>query len=330
MTWQKLAAKIALAALVLLAGCGAITDRAADRREARAEAAFPPGGQFVDVDGRRVHAVVMGAGPDLVLIHGAGGSTRDFTFAFAGRMAERYRVTVMDRPGQGYTDRTDPRYAGVFATAAESPREQARMLAAAAGKLGVTRPIVLGHSFGGSVAMAWALEFPEDTAALVIVAGATEPWPGGLGPLYNITGSSFGGAILPPLISAYVPATRIEDAITRIFAPNPVPEGYAAYVGPELSIRRASFRANARQVNSLRPHVVEMSAQYPTIDMPVEIVHGDADTIVPLDIHSETLSRQVPGANLTVLAGVGHMPHHSDPQAVADAIDRAAARAGLR
>ena len=90
------------------------------------------------------------------------------------------------------------------------------------------------------------------------------------------------------------------------------------------------MRANAQQVNRLRPHVVEMSARYPTLPMPVEIVHGTADTIVPLQIHSEPLSKQIPGAVLTRLEGIGHMPHHADPQAVSDAIDRAAARAGLR
>ncbi len=83
-------------------------------------------------------------------------------------------------------------------------------------------------------------------------------------------------------------------------------------------------------MNSLRPHIVEMSQRYGELTMPLEIVHGDADTIVPLRIHSEPLSRQVPGANLTVLEGIGHMPQHAAPQAVEDAIDRAATRAGLR
>ena len=53
----------------------------------------------------------------------------------------------------------------------------------------------------------------------------------------------------------------------------------------------------------------------------MEIIHGDADTIVPLS---------VPNAVLTVLDGIGHMPHHAAPDAVEDAIDRAAQRAGLR
>ena len=94
-------------------------------------------------------------------------------------------------------------------------------------------------------------------------------------------------------------------------------------------LRRASLRANARQVNTLRPHVVEMSKRYPTLDLPVELVHGDTDDTVPLDIHSQPLSALLPDANLTVLPGIGHMPHHVAPEAVTAAIDRAARRAGI-
>lgn len=325
---MKLAASLLLLLLLAsIAGC-AVVDRRASQREAQAEALFPPEGQIIDVDGRRVHAVVAGSGPDLVLIHGASGNTRDFTLSFVERVTDRYRVIVFDRPGMGYTDRADPAYARPFNSQAESPAEQAALLQAAAAQLGAERPIVLGHSYGGAVALAWALNHPENIAGLVNVAGATQPWPGELGTLYRIMG--VGGALVAPLITAFAPQDRVRQVIEIIFAPDPVPGGYGAEVGAALSLRRDSFRANARQVNGLRAHVVEMSPRYPTLDLPVEIVHGDADDIVPLEVHSIPLSRQIEGANLTVLEGVGHMPHHAAPQAVVEAIDRVAARARLR
>lgn len=64
--------------------------------------------------------------------------------------------------------------------------------------------------------------------------------------------------------------------------------------------------------------------------MPIEIIHGDADTIVPAAIHAQVLVKDVPNGRLTLLPGMGHMPHHGDPQSVVDAIDRAATRVGLR
>jgi pimeloyl-ACP methyl ester carboxylesterase len=264
-----------------------------------------------------------------VLIHGASGNTRDFTFDFVDRVKDRYRVTVFDRPGLGWTDRL-PGYGGATNTAAETPAEQAALLHAAAQQLNIANPLVLGHSYGGAVALAWALNHPESTAGLVLLAGASNPWPGDLGALYEINSSAIGGATLVPLLSAFASKSRVDGVVQSIFAPQAPPDGYAGYVGAGLTLRSESLRANAQQVNSLRPHVVEMVKRYPSIQVPTEILHGTDDTVVPLDIHSEPLAGQIPGAVLTRLEGVGHMPHHAAPEAVTDAIDRAARRAGLR
>jgi pimeloyl-ACP methyl ester carboxylesterase len=291
---------------------------------------YPPGGELVELDdGRTVHAVVAGSGPDLVILHGASGSTRDWTFAFADRVTDRYRVIVFDRPGMGYTDRASKAYGGLGNTASESPAEQAAMLKAAADVLGVENPIVLGHSYGAAVAMAWALAY--DPAALVTVSGATQPWPGGDLPFYyGLAASSLGGRGVAPAVTALVGRPRIQGVTEAIFAPQPVPAGYVDYIGAELTLRRESFLANTRQVNALYPHLVEMQPHYETLDLPVEILHGTADEIVPADIHAAPLETQLPEANLVLLPGIGHMVHHALPEAVEAAIDRAARRAGLR
>ena len=95
--------KFALLAALALAGLAALALWKARAHEARAEAAFPPEGRLIEVNGHRVHAVVTGDGPDLVLIHGASGNARDLTFDLAPRLAARYRVIVLDRPGLGHT-----------------------------------------------------------------------------------------------------------------------------------------------------------------------------------------------------------------------------------
>ncbi len=301
-----------------------MVDHRIDTRTAEAREAYPPLGSFVPVGERQVHYVQTGSGRDLVLIHGASGNVRDWTFDFVDRVSDRYRVTVFDRPGLGYTD-PDPAYAGTFDARAEGPEEQAALLHAAAERIGISNPIVVGHSFGGSVAMAWALN--HDPAAVVILSGATQPWPGGLGPLYTLTGTSLGGAAVVPLISAFVPRGLVKRAIASVFAPQEAPEGYEDYVGAGLTLRASSFRSNAQQVKTLRPHLVKMSRRYSNLSLPVEIVHGTADEVVPIDIHSERLVEQIAGAHLERLDGVGHMPHHVMPDAAVAAIDRAAARA---
>ena len=323
--------KVLTTSLFLAAGAtalGVFADRRADVREAGIEARNPASGQTYVVNGREIHLTVRGAGPDLVLIHGAGGSSRDFDFDFAERLAERYRVFAVDRPGFGWSDRLAEDLTGAFTTRSESPVEQARALAQAVRLAGADRPIVLGHSYGGAVAMAWALE--EPAAGIVIVSGATMPWPGGIDWTYRVLGSMPGGAALPPLVSAFLPRSYVEKTLQGVFAPQPVPRDYLRQAGVLMATRVATLRANARQVNALRPHVVEMSARYGEITLPVEILHGTADRTVYKEVHAEPLAAVLPEARLTILDGIGHMPHHAAPQEVIEAIDRAAARAGLR
>jgi len=318
--------KLLIAAGVLLAGYATVAVLSS-RQESRAEAAFPPEGAFVEVDGRPVHYVQAGSGPDVILLHGASGSTRDWTFSFIDALSADYRVTAFDRPGMGYTGRIEG-YGRAFENDAESPQEQAQFLSDAAIQLGIENPIVVGQSFGGAVAYAWALDQPA--AAIVSLAGVALPWPGELGPFYRINGSGLGGAVFPPLIAAFVPDAYVQSTINGIFDPQNAPDGYAEHIGAPLSIRTRSFRANARQVNTLYPHIQELAARYDELSLPIEIIHGDADTTVPLTVHSGPFSARVETANLTVLPGIGHMPQHVAQTESIAAINRAATRAGLR
>lgn len=297
-------------------------DNRADTREAQAEAAFPPDGQILSIGAQKVHAVVQGSGPDLVLIHGASGNTRDFTFAFADRMAQQYRVIALDRPGFGWSTPL-PRDADTIL-------DQARLLQAAAAQLGADKPVVLGHSYGGAVALAWATSMPDTLAALVPLAAPSMEWEGGISGFYKATSSTVGGATLVPLITAFVGENTVKSAIRGIFKPQPAPEGYAAYVGAPLSLRRDTLRVNAQQRARLKGEIRQMMPFYAQTDLPVEIVHGTADTTVGAQIHAVPLHDILPNSDLTLLEGIGHMPQHGAPEAVEAAINRAARRAGLR
>ena len=315
--------------LILLGIVIATIQLRAGMRERAAEIAYPPVGQMIDVDGVPVHVWIAGSGPDLVLIHGASGNLRDFTFDLTDRLTDSYRVIAFDRPGLGWTGRL-PGYAGAWNARSETPFEQAALLQRAADQIGVSNPIVLGHSFGGAVTLAWGLSRPDDTAALVMVGAVSEPWEGDLGLLYQVTSSAPGGALVIPLATAFLTDSYVRGSIETIFAPQEAPEGYAEHIGPALTLRRETARANAQQVNSLFPHIVEMQKQYDRLKMPIELIHGDADTIVPSHVHAERFAREVPSAALTLLPGIGHMPQHTNPVDVVAAIARAASRAGLR
>ncbi|MEX0319692.1 MAG: alpha/beta fold hydrolase [Ruegeria sp.] len=314
--------RIAIILLILVALFWGVVLWRAARHEARAEAAFPPVGQLLDVDGTQVHALVIGSGPDVVLIHGSNGNTRDMTFALAPALADRYRVIIFDRPGLGFSDSFDPD--------GESIREQADLLKRAADQLGASAPILVGHSYGGAVALAWAVHHPDSLSALVPVSAASNPWTTPLDPLYRVTSHPLGSAIAVPLITAFVPDTYVTQALGPVFEPQTVPEGYSAHFGSGLTLRRGSLRANALQRRNLLDEIKALQPRYGEIKVPTEILHGTADDTVNADLHSVNLSRQIPGAALTLLDGIGHMPQHVAAPDVAAAIDRAAARAGLR
>ncbi|WP_233192696.1 alpha/beta fold hydrolase [Acidimangrovimonas sediminis] len=309
-----------------VAGFAGATVRRARLREERAEAESPPRGMLIKARGDfgavTIHAEIAGEGPDLILIHGASGNAREFTFRLTDRLKSRYRVIAFDRPGLGWS--------GDMGAAGNSPQGQVAALRAAAARLGVHRPVVLGQSYGGAVAMAWALAAPEEVAALVIVSGATHPWHGGLGLWYRLMRSWTGRNVVVPIVTAWAGRRRAKRVIEAIFAPQKMPRGYLDHIGIGLILRRETLRINARQVNALLRHVTDLAPRYARLKMPIEIVHGTADSIVPIGIHAERMVRQVPGANLTRLEGVGHMPHHTHPDEVIAAIHRASARAGTR
>jgi pimeloyl-ACP methyl ester carboxylesterase len=273
---------------------------------------------FALVDGAKIYADIQGQGPDVVLIHGASGNGRDFTFSFATQLAERgFRVLSFDRPGLGWSD---PVVGGV------SPIVQARYLRQAATQLSVHNPIVLGHSYGGSVAMAWALQDQHDLKGLVSLAGATNVWPGDLDVWYRLTGSSFGRLIIAPVVTKIARDRDIISATESVFEPNKVPDGYIDHLGIGLTLRASSFALNAQQVTDLKSYLEKMEGEYGNIATPTSIIFGDLDTTVPANVHGTKLHRQLRNSKLTVLRGVGHMPHHVEAEFVISEIERLAVR----
>src|SRR3979490_239306 len=128
----------------------------------------PPAGQFLEVNGVRLHYVERGSGAPLVLLHGNGSMIQDFeSSGLIDLAAKNYRVIVFDRPGFGHSDR--PR------NVVWTPAAQAELINNALHRLGVSRAIVLGHSWGASVAVALALKHPELVRGLVLASGYYYP-----------------------------------------------------------------------------------------------------------------------------------------------------------
>ncbi len=279
------------------------------------ERAHPPAGRLVDVEGGKLHVVELGSpdAPPVLLLHGASGNLRDMQLALGAALAARYRVILVDRPGHGWSDRPHGR-------ADSSPLRQVQTIHQAVTALGVGRAVVLGHSWSGALATAYALAFPQDVAGLVLLAPVTHPWPGGVGRINHLAATPVIGPLLAHTIvlpSGYFLAPA---GIVSVFAPLTPPDGYREKTAVNLLLRPSEFIANAQDLVDLKEFVRVQAPRYGDIRVPVVIISSDNDEIVSTDIHSRAIARQLPQGKLIVLPNVGHMVHYAAPDRVIEAV----------
>ena len=305
---------ILLAAAAVFAGAAFQIRRMGAGKRQTAEEKYPPIGKIIQVQGVDVHYTRQGSGPAIILLHGAGGNLRDFTSGLASAMAKTNEVISFDRPGHGYTD-LDNTFGG-------SPMEQAAFLHAAAVQLGVTQATVLGYSLGGAVALAWALQEPDFVQSLLLVASVSNVWPRELRLLYRSAANPVTGSVVTPVIAAFAPQNLMDTIVREVFFPQIPPDGYNELIGADLSIRAATIRANTRQITGLRKHIVAMAKRYGELTLPVELIHGDADTVVPVHIHSDVMAKTLPHATFTRIAGLGHGAQHFAKDEILAALGR--------
>ena len=289
----------------------------------KAEQDNPPAGRFVEVDGVRLHYLERGSGPPLVLLHGNGILANDFdTSGLIDRAAERYRVIAFDRPGYGHSER--PR------STIWTPQAQARLLQRALRKLGVEQPLVLGHSWGTLVALAMALEFPDQVRGLALVSGYYYPSVRLDAPLSSPPAIPLIGDLLRYTLSPLVGRLMWPLLAKRIFGPPEVPERFKR-LPVWMLLRPSQLRASAAESALMIPSAALLRRRYPELKMPVAIVAGSDDRVVSSAHNAERLSRELAHSDLRIEAGMGHMVHYARPDQVMAAIDslqpRRAARA---
>jgi pimeloyl-ACP methyl ester carboxylesterase len=226
-------------------------------------------------------------------------------------------VIAFDRPGYGYSERPGGRL--------WTPETQAALIRAALVKLGVERPLVLGHSWGTLPALALALDHPDEIAGLVLLAGpyitVNRPEPLLLAlPSIPVVGTLLANTAMPILARAARP--RI---VKQIFAPDPVPPAFAAFPA-ELGLRSSHVQATAGDAGLLQLAELRLSKRYKELRLPVAIVAGDGDRLVPYE-QAERLHALLPQSSLYRLEGHGHMVHWVAPDRVLAAIEDVAMRA---
>ena len=270
--------------------------------------------EFVEIHGHRRAYVKTGSGPALLLLHGLGCDHTTWSRVIDA-FAKRYTVIAPDLLGHGRSDK--PRADYSVGGYANGMRDLLTVL-------GVDRATVVGHSFGGGVAMQFAYQFPDRTERLVLVAS------GGLGPEVSpavraITTPGFhqlmGALTLPVVRHVGVGAMRALAA-TGHRPLRDLVEVAAVYDGFKDPRARAAIRHVVRAVVDWRGQIITMADRaYLTEGMPMCVVWGRNDQVIPVR-HAGNAARFAPGVRVEVLPNCGHFPHRDHPERFVKSVNR--------
>jgi pimeloyl-ACP methyl ester carboxylesterase len=283
--------------------------------------AHPPRGRLIKVRRLRQHVVELGTGPanapPIVLIHGAGCNLEDMQLALGERLAARNRVILVDRPGMGWSKRKT--------RAGSSPQYQAAILRDVLDRLAVEQAIIVGHSWGGALAARFALDHPDRTAALALLAPPLYPFSRNMTWLYALFATPILGWIYARTLALPLGLPFLGLAMGSAFLPQLPPRDYLKRTGAFLLLRPSTFLANARDMAELAGNLEPQVARYPGLRMPALVMSGNMDLIVAPQRHAAAFAAAVPHAKLVILPGIGHMLHHVAAERVLAEIEGLAA-----
>ncbi len=269
--------------------------------------------QYLTVHGHRRAYVKTGSGPALLLLHGLGCDHTTWLPVIAA-LSRRYTVIAPDLLGHGKSDK--PRADYSVGGYANGVRDLLTVL-------GVDKVTVVGHSFGGGVAMQFAYQFPERTERMVLVA------TGGMGPevtpaIRAITLPGFHQAMglvtlpgvrhltragLKALSATGLSPTRDLDEVAEIID---------SFKDPRA---RRAIRHVVSAVVDWRGQIVTMvDRAYLTQAMPMCVIWGTDDAVIPVR-HAGIAAEYAPGATVEVIANAGHFPHKDHPQRYVKIVD---------
>ena len=282
---------------------------------------YRPRGKFVKAAGVDIHYLEYAPpepeGAPIVLVHGASGNLGDMDESLMPLLKEHHRVIAFDRPGHGWSKR--PGHPDIT-----NPARQAEVLHEAIVALGLEKPVLLGHSWGGAVATAYALAYPDELSGLVVMSGATHVWEGETAWYHRLVAMPVIGTIFLHLLMVPGGQMLAGPGVTGNFAPDKAPENYAKRIGLPLLFRPSNFRNNSADSSNLRLWLREQSKRYHEIKVPTIIITGNRDQTVLAKLHSYALHDEIAGSEMIKLVNVGHMPHYVRPDLVVDALSRLA------
>ena len=297
----------ALILLSLLSGSVHVAIAAADYTDQCEQ----PKEHYLNIENTRVRYVESGAGPDIVLIHGNAGSADDFDFQSLGRLCRNYRVIAIDRPGHGKSDR--PR--GSDATL----QYQMHLLHETLSHIGVTRPVLVGHSWGGSLALAYAVDYPTELSAIVLLAPAAYADGGPDQFMRAVLKTPVLGDMSLTIGRVIIGKHLLKKELRKAFYPDSVPDEYLRHASVSW-LGHKHVRAILEDEYGLDQELKKVSKHYSEITIPVVIVTGDHDKVVSAEHNAIRLKTSIGQSQLMELKNTGHQIPQTHPESIYNAL----------
>src|SRR5712672_2246673 len=269
------------------------------------------GQYFVTVERLRVHYIESGTGRTVVMIHGNAGAVEDFEFGVVELLSREYRVVAIDRPGHGKSERP--------AGKAETVEYQAELLHQTLAHLGITQPVLVGHSWGAALALADALKYPDEVSAMVLLAPAAYADDGGNVLLRTTIKTPLVGDLSLLLGKSIVGRRMLKRVLARAFFPQTLPDDYFKLVTSSW-LGRKQLKACLEDEWALNDSLKKMSKRYSDITIPVVIVTGDEDKIVSPKENAYRLQAAIPQSRLIELKETGHEIPQTHPESIYAAV----------
>ena len=225
---------------------------------------------------------------------------------------------MFDRPGYGHSDR--PR------NVVWTPAAQAELFFEALQQLGVHSALVLGHSWGASVAVSLALKHPQFVEALILASGYYFPTPRADFLAMSAPAIPGFGDVLSYTVSPLVSRMVWPLLLKVIFGPRSVPTKFDGFP-KEMAVRPSQIHASAAEFALMIPNALAASGEYGNLKMPVIIIAGVDDRLIDTDQQSGRLHEEVRHSKMHRVPGTGHMVHQTATSSVMSAINEAAAAA---
>jgi pimeloyl-ACP methyl ester carboxylesterase len=195
------------------------------------------------------------------------------------------------------------------------------MIADALAQLGLSRAILVVHSWAGALGARMALDYPQRIAGLVMLAPVAYPWRGGVGWYNKLIAMPVIGPLFAYTITLPLGLLLTRTGARNVFLPQLMPDDFVRETATPLLLRPREFLANARDLVTLKAAVAEQAPRYAEIKVPTVVISGDVDKTVSTNIHSRPFADAVSNAKLIVLQGIGHMIQNAAPEVVVREID---------